>query len=175
MGVVAFLASKLSRNRAKAGTTGSVYDFRMKTLQGKEIDFSQYRGKKLMLVNTASKCGYTYQYADLQKIHEQHGDQVTILGFPANDFLWQEPGNNETIAEFCEVNYGVTFTLFEKIAVTGKQRHPLYQWLKDKTGYTPSWNFCKYLFDADGTFLGFYPAATKPMDPQILHQLGIKP
>src|SRR5882724_2874867 len=107
--------------------SNSVYDFRIKSLDGKEIDFSQYKGQKLLIVNTASKCGKTPQYAGLEKLHEEYGNQVTVLGFPANNFLWQEPGSSAEIAEFCERNYGVKFLMFEKVSVKGGDQHTLYQ------------------------------------------------
>jgi glutathione peroxidase len=150
---------------------GSIYDFKMNSLDGKLIDFNQYRGKYLLIVNTASKCGYTPQYADLEKLEKQFGDKVTILGFPANNFLWQEPGSNAEIATFCEKNYGVTFQMFAKVSVKGRHADPLYKWLAARTGSTPSWNFCKYLFDKSGNFLAFYPSKVNPLDPQILSQL----
>ena len=106
---------------------GSFYDFKMKSIDGEVIDFSQYKGKKVMLVNVASKCGYTPQYADLQMLHEKHGDKIVILGFPANNFGAQEPGTNDEIASFCEKNYGVEFQMFEKISVKGDDMHPIYQ------------------------------------------------
>lgn len=149
----------------------SVYDIKMQSLAGKEIDFSQFRGKKLLIVNTASKCGYTYQYEELQKLHEQYADRVTVLGFPANNFLWQEPGANSDIAEFCQVNYGVTFPMFEKISVKGADQHPLYRWLKAKSGRKPTWNFCKYLLDTQGNVLGFFGPKVRPLDKQITDKL----
>ena len=121
-----------------------------------------------MIVNTASKCGYTYQYEDLEKLHEQYGDKVAVLGFPANNFLWQEPGSNSEIAEFCQRNYGVTFQMFEKISVKGKDKHPLYKWLEAKTGETPSWNFCKYVVNEDGQTVHFFNQRVKPLDAQIM-------
>lgn len=151
--------------------TGSVYDFKVKSLSGQEINFETYRGKKLLIVNTASKCGYTYQYEELQKLHEQYGDRVTVLGFPANNFLWQEPGSNTDIAEFCQLNYGVTFQMFEKISVKGKDQHPLYAWLQAKSGKKPSWNFCKYLIDEQGNVIEFYGSKVSPLDEQIVGKL----
>ena len=112
-------------------TSGSIYDFRMNSLEGEEIDFGRYKGKSLLIVNVASKCGFTPQYADLEKLHEQFGDQVVVLGFPANNFGSQEPGSNLEIAEFCQKNYGVKFQMFEKISVKGYDQHPLYQLLKE--------------------------------------------
>lgn len=148
----------------------SIYDFKMNSIEGEQIDFRKYQGKNLLLVNVASKCGFTPQYADLEKLHEEFGDQVVVLGFPANNFGSQEPGSNLEIAEFCEKNYGVKFQMFEKISVKGDDQHPLYQWLKDKTGQEPTWNFCKYLVKPDGT-VKFFPSKVNPMDAEILNAL----
>ena len=151
-------------------TTANFYDFKIDSLEGKQIDFSQYKGKTLLIVNTASKCGYTPQYEELQKMHELYGNKITILGFPANNFGGQEPGTNLQIAEFCKANYGVTFQMFEKISVKGADQHPLYAWLKEKTGEEPSWNFCKYLVKPDGT-VKFFKSSVKPMDKEILDNI----
>jgi glutathione peroxidase len=151
--------------------SSSIYDFKVKSLDGNEIDFSKYKGKTLLIVNTASECGYTPQYADLQKLHESYGEKITILGFPANNFGGQEPGTNAQIASFCQKNYGVTFQMFEKISVVGKDQHPLYASLKEKTGQEPNWNFCKYLVKPDGT-VKFYKSSVKPMDDLILKELN---
>ena len=148
----------------------SLFDFKMNSIEGKSIDFSQFKGKNLLIVNTASKCGYTPQYADLQKLHETYGSKVIILGFPANNFGAQEPGSNTEIASFCQKNYGVNFQMFEKISVKGKDQHPLYAWLKEKTGEEPSWNFCKYLIKADGT-IKFYKSSVNPMSKEIVDEL----
>jgi len=150
--------------------TKSIYDFKMPALDGQTIDFSQYKGKTLLIVNTASKCGFTPQYADLEKLHENFGDKVTILGFPANNFANQEPGSNEEIATFCKKNYGVKFQMFEKISVKGDDQSSLYAWLKEKTGQEPTWNFCKYLVKPDGS-VKFYPSKVKPMDDEIINEL----
>lgn len=147
-------------------SASSVYDFKINSLDGKLIDFSQYKGKTLLIVNTASQCGYTPQYADLQKLHEQYGDKITILGFPANNFGAQEPGTNAEIGEFCQKNYGVTFQMFEKISVKGSDQHELYKFLKEKTGQEPTWNFCKYLVKPDGT-ITFFPSKVNPLDSKI--------
>jgi glutathione peroxidase len=144
-------------------TPGSLYDFKMNAIDGKSIDFSQYKGKAVLIVNTASKCGNTPQYADLQKLHEQYGSKVVILGFPANNFGGQEPEGNDKIASFCKENYGVTFQMFEKISVKGDDQHALYAWLKEKTGNEPTWNFCKYLVKADGS-VKFFNSKVKPLD-----------
>ena len=151
-------------------SVNSIYDFKMNSIDGQEIDFKQYKGKSLLLVNGASKCGYTPQYADLEKLHEQFGDKVVVLGFPANNFGSQEPGTNTEIAEFCQKNYGVKFQMFEKISVKGADQHPLYQFLKEKTGEEPGWNFCKYLVKPDGT-VKFFNSKVKPLDSQIVDAL----
>jgi glutathione peroxidase len=148
----------------------SVYDFKMNSIDGQEIDFKSYKGKTLLLVNVASKCGYTPQYTDLEKLHETYGDKVVVLGFPANNFKGQEPGTNLEIAEFCKQNYGVKFQLFEKISVIGDDKHPLYAWLKEQTGQEPTWNFCKYLVKPDGT-VKFFNQKVKPLDAQIVDEL----
>jgi glutathione peroxidase len=152
--------------------TKSIYDFKIKSIDGKEIDFSKYKGKKLLIVNVASKCGYTPQYKDLQELNTKYGDKVTILGFPANNFMGQEPGNNDEIKGFCEKNYGVTFQLFEKISVKGSDIHPLYQWLskKELNGWNdkaPSWNFCKYLVNENGELVKFFPSSVVPTSEEI--------
>lgn len=148
----------------------NLYDFKLNSLEGKQIDFAHYKGKTLLIVNTASQCGYTPQYADLQELHEKFGYKVTILGFPANNFGGQEPGTNAQIATFCKKNYGVAFQMFEKISVKGNDQHPLYQYLKEKTGKEPSWNFCKYLVKPDGT-VKFFASGVNPGDDAILNEL----
>jgi glutathione peroxidase len=151
-------------------TATSLYDFKLNSIDGKQIDFKQYKGKTLLIVNTASKCGFTPQYEELQKLHEQFGSKVIILGFPANNFGGQEPGTNADIASFCKANYGVTFQMFEKISVKGDDQHPLYQFLKEKTGQEPSWNFCKYLVKPDGS-ITFFNSKVAPLDKQIIDAL----
>ena len=148
----------------------NIYDFKMNSLEGEEIDFAKYKGKNLLIVNVASKCGFTPQYADLEQLHEEFGDKVIVLGFPANNFGSQEPGTSQEIAEFCQKNYGVKFQMFEKISVKGADQHPLYQWLKEKTGEEPTWNFCKYLVKPDGT-VKFFPSKVKPLDKEIVNAL----
>jgi glutathione peroxidase len=143
----------------------------MRSIEGEEVDFSTFRGKYLLIVNTASRCGFTPQYKDLQHLQETYGDKLTVLGFPANNFLWQEPGTNDEIASFCSLTYGVTFPMFEKISVKGRDQHPLYQWLDKESGESPSWNFCKYLVSPEGKVMGFYPSKVKPTDPVITRQI----
>lgn len=150
---------------------GSIYDFKMNAIDGKTIDFSQYKGKTLLIVNVASLCGNTPQYKDLQKLHEQYGSKVTILGFPANNFGGQEPGTNSEVQAFCKKEYGVTFQMFEKISVKGSDASPLYVWLKEKTGQEPTWNFCKYIVKPDGT-VKFFNSKVLPFDPQITSEFN---
>lgn len=168
-------ATKSTDETMATGTASSTavsefYTFKMASLDGKEIDFSKYKGKKVLLVNTASECGYTPQYADLQQLHEKYGDKVIVLGFPANNFGGQEPGSSEEIASFCQKNYGVTFQLFDKISVKGEDKHPLYNWLTENApnNEEPNWNFCKYLVNENGEVVAFYPSKVKPMGEEIL-------
>ena len=164
-------------NTADTISKKSFYEFKLKSLDGKEIDFNQYRGKKILIVNTASECGYTPQYAELQELHETHGKKVTILGFPANNFGGQEPGSNEEIGAFCQKNFGVTFQLFSKSSVLPPDQNPLYQWLTQPSlngwnAEAPSWNFCKYLVDENGQLLKFYSAAVSPLSEEVLKEIG---
>jgi glutathione peroxidase-family protein len=153
------------------------YSFKMKALDGTIIDFSKYRGKKVLIVNVASKCGNTPQYEDLQKLHLQYGDKLVVLGFPCNQFGAQEPGTNAEIGEFCKKNYGVTFQLFEKIDIMGENQHPLYQWLNtiSQNGWNdkkiPSWNFCKYLINEKGEFIDFYASTVNPLSEQLIKHI----
>lgn len=171
MGIAAFLANKLSSKSPSGPVANSIYDFKINGLDGKEIDFANYKGKKLLIVNTASKCGKTPQYKGLEKLHEQFGKQVNVLGFPANNFLWQEPGTSEEIAAFCERNYGVQFQMFEKVSVKGGDQHPLYQWLESKTGKHPDWNFAKFLVSEDGKTVTFFNSSVQPLDEKIITKI----
>jgi len=152
----------------------SFYDFKVKTIDGENFDLSSLKGKKVLVVNTASKCGLTPQYEQLQKIYKEFGgEKFTIIGFPANNFMKQEPGTNEEIAEFCEKNYGVSFQMMEKISVKGDDMHPLYQWLtqKSKNGVLDSevkWNFQKYLIDEKGNLVKMVEPKVKPDDAEIV-------
>ncbi len=153
----------------KAADAKSFYDFKLKSIEGKEIDFSTYKGKKILIVNTASECGYTPQYDELQELHEKHGSKVTLLGFPANNFGGQEPGTNTEIGAFCRKNFGVTFQLFEKVDV---EKNELYSWLSDpkQNGWNseaPKWNFCKYLINEKGELLNYYSSAVNPMSDEV--------
>ena len=141
---------------SQTSTDNSIHQFKVADIYGNIFDFSQLKGKKVMIVNTASKCGLTYQYEALQKLYSQYKDlNFVIIGFPSNDFLWQEPGSNDEIIDFCEENYGVTFPMMSKITVKGTKKHPIYQFLtqKSKNNFRDSrvtWNFQKYLINKEG-------------------------
>lgn len=151
----------------------SFYSLKMPGNDGTEVDFSQFKGKKVMLVNTASDCGYTDQYSELQKLYDAHKDKLVILGFPANDFKEQEKGSDEEIAKFCKLNYGVTFPLMKKSKViSGADQNPVFQWLTDsaKNGWNkrqPSWNFCKYLVDENGVLIRYFASPVSPLSNDI--------
>lgn len=146
---------------------------KVKSIDGKDFDYSQLKGKKVLIVNVASECGYTPQYEDLEKLYEAYKDKLVVLGFPANNFGGQEPGSNEEIQSFCKKNYGVTFPLFEKISVKGEDMHPIYKWLTtiDMNGWNdkePKWNFNKYLIDENGNLTHYFSSAVKPMSDEIV-------
>lgn len=153
----------------------SFYDFTVKDIEGNNFDLSSLKGKKVLVVNVASKCGNTPQYADLEKLYKQYGpDKFVIIGFPANNFAHQEPGTNKEISEFCTKNYGVTFPMMSKISVKGDDMAPLYQWLteKSKNGVMDSkvtWNFQKYMIDENGHLVDFVTPKTQPYDPKIIN------
>lgn len=141
---------------------------------GAAFDFTQLKGKKVLLVNTASNCGYTNQYDDLQKLHEQFGDSLTILGFPANDFKEQEKGSDEEIAQFCKLNFGVTFPLMKKSSVVkGNEQNPVFNWLSDSTknGWNekqPTWNFSKYLVNEKGELVNYFDPSVSPLSDEVV-------
>lgn len=152
----------------------TIYDFKVKTIKGDTISLANFEGKKIMIVNTASKCGFTPQYEQLEAIYKKYKDKgFVILGFPSNDFLHQEPGNNKEILAFCKENYGVTFPMMSKIHVKGKEMTPLYEYLTSKNlnGLEDSkvkWNFQKYLIGRDGKLEKIYYSKTVPNDPEII-------
>lgn len=148
----------------------NLYDFTLKSLDGKPINLASFKGKKVMLVNVASKCGYTPQYAKLQKFHEKYGSKVVLIGIPANNFGGQEPGTATEIKEFCTKNYGVTFLMAEKLSVKGDDAAPLYKWLTASTE-APSWNFCKYLINEKGEVVKFFKSSVDPMGDEIAKSL----
>ncbi len=156
----------------------SFYDFKVKDIEGNDFDLSSLKGKKVLVVNTASKCGNTPQYEQLQGLYEKYGDKnFVVIGFPANNFGKQEPGSNAEIEEFCSKNYGVTFPMMSKISVKGEDMNPLYKWLtsKSENGFLDSevsWNFQKYLIDEKGNLVKMIPPKVKPDDEQIVSWIG---
>lgn len=155
----------------------SIYDFKVSGLEGGMIDFSKYKGKKIMIVNTASKCGNTPQYAELEELHKKYKDKLAIVGFPANNFGGQEPGSKEEIKEFCKRNYGVTFIMADKVSVKGDDIAPIYKYLTNearKLGMEDpvKWNFTKFLIDEKGKLITVIHNKTKPMSEDVLKYLN---
>ena len=152
----------------------SFYDFTVKTIDGKDFPLSSLKGKKVLVVNVASKCGLTPQYAQLEKLYEKYKDKdFVIIGFPANNFMEQEPGSNEEIAQFCSLNYDVTFPMMAKISVKGKEIAPLYQWLTEKKlngkeDASVQWNFQKFMIDENGNWVGFASPKESPFSEKIV-------
>ncbi len=151
----------------------SIHEFKVPSIEGGTIDFSAFKGKKILVVNTASKCGYTPQYDGLEKLYKEHKDKLVIVGFPANNFGRQEPGSNEEIKEFCKVRFGVTFPLAAKVDVVGDNTDPLFKWLtqKEENGVldaTIKWNFTKFLLDENGKLLASFPSKVTPDSEEIL-------
>ena len=159
---------------SQTSVDNSIHQFKVADIYGNIFDFSQLKGKKVMIVNTASKCGLTYQYEALQKLYSQYKDlNFVIVGFPSNDFLWQEPGSNDEIIDFCEQNYGVTFPMMSKITVKGTKKHPIYQFLtqKSKNNFRDSrvtWNFQKYLINQEGQIEKIISPRTRPDSQEIV-------
>ncbi len=163
----------ISSNNKKMKAHENFYSLSATKNNGEVISFETFRGKKILLINLASKCGYTPQYSELEKLHKDYKHKITVLGFPSNDFGGQEPGSDEEIKRFCKRNFGVTFTLFHKDHVIGNNMQPVYEWLcdADKNGWNnkqPSWNFCKYLVDEEGNLTDIFSAAVSPLSKEIL-------
>ena len=155
----------------------SIYDFKVSGLDGQSIDLSKYKGKKILIVNTASKCGYTPQYADLQKLYDTYKGKLVVLGFPANNFKQQDPGTNSEIQEFCKKNYGVTFPMSEKVSVKGDDIDPLFKYLVDEAGKMGvedpiKWNFTKFLIDEKGKLVAVFPSKVVPTSEEITKYLN---
>lgn len=154
------------------------YNLPAQLINGEQLDLNNFKGKKILLVNTASDCGYTGQYEELEKLYQAHKENLLILGFPANDFKEQEKGSNENIAAFCKENFGVTFPLMKKSKVIkGTGQNEIFQWLTDKNkngwnGQAPTWNFCKYLVDENGKLVHFFASSVKPMSSQALKAIA---
>ena len=162
------LHAQAPASSASPAAAGSFYDLKTKTLEGKPADLAMYKGKVSLVVNVASKCGYTPQYEGLEKLHsELHDKGFNVLGFPSNDFGGQEPGTSEEIRTFCKLTYGVTFPMFEKVVTRqGTEQSPVYGFLS-KSGNLPKWNFSKYVVGKDGRVLAFFPSAVTPEDPAL--------
>ncbi|MGJ5640919.1 glutathione peroxidase [Formosa sp. S-31] len=154
----------------------SIYDIPLKDLSGQPIDLGRYKGKYLLIVNTASKCGFTGQYQDLEALYKQYQDKLMVIGTPCNQFGQQEPGTAPEITSFCERNYGVSFVMSEKLKVKGEEQHPLYAWLTKKEcngskNSTVRWNFQKYLINPEGQIIDYYYSITKPLSIKITKHL----
>ncbi len=163
--------------RSQHNIPESIYDFKVPALDGSTIDFAQFKGKKILIVNTASKCGNTPQYKGLQDLYDKYRDKLVIIGFPSNNFFFQEPGSNERIQEFCQANYGVTFPMAAKISVKGRSMAPIYTWLTEQryNGYRDSkvkWNFQKYLIDEEGKLVHIFSPSTLPQDAAVIKALA---
>ena len=160
-----------SQNNQEMNT---IYDYKVEDINGNEFDFASLKGKKILIVNTASKCGFTPQFEGLEDLYEKYKDQnFVIIGFPSNDFGQQDPGTNQEIAEFCQMNYGVSFPMMSKIKVTGDEMAPIYKFLTDKAingkkSSSVKWNFQKYIINEDGTFEDYFYSITKPDSKKII-------
>ena len=163
-------------NETKNIQNPSIYDIDIMSIEGKPIDFSEFKGKNILFVNVASKCGFTKQYKDLQKLNDLYLDDLIIIGSPCNQFGHQEPGEASEIQSFCQKNYGVTFLITEKIQVKGTKQHPLYRWLTQKQcngkkNSSVKWNFQKYLVDRKGVLIDYYFSTTNPLSTKIVKHL----
>ena len=171
-GIGIFTVFNLSSAEKISDNAKSFYALSAEDINGEIISMGAYKGKKVLVVNVASRCGYTPQYEGLQTLYETYQDSLVVLGFPSNDFMWQEPGSNTEIKTFCQRTYGVTFPMFSKIHVKGRKKHPIYDWLSDGklNGWnddSPGWNFNKYLLDEKGALIELYGAAIEPLDTLI--------
>ncbi len=152
------------------------YDLKFESITGENIYLSDFKGKYVLIVNTASRCGYTKQYKELQNLHEEFKNKLVVIGFPCNDFGSQEKGNNQEILSFCQKNFGVDFLLSKKIKIKGEECHPIFNWLTKKSqngvlDHKVSWNFNKFLINPSGNLLGAFSSGTKPFDSQIINQI----
>lgn len=175
--ILTLMFSLFSKVQTPQEPKTALYDIKMNSLTGNEIDFSIFKGKKILFVNVASECGFTGQYKDLQKLHEQYNDKLVVIGVPCNQFGGQEPGNASQIQTFCEKNYGVEFLITEKVDVKGNKQHPLYSWLTKRSinnlkDSSVKWNFQKYLVDEQGRLLDYFYSTTNPMSGKITKHLN---
>ena len=170
----------IAENQLEKSNSMSFYDFKLTAINGETFDFSTLKGKRVLIVNTASECGYTPQYKQLQELYANYGgEKFTIIGFPANNFGGQEPGSDTEIASFCEKNYGVTFPMMSKISVKGDDEHPLYKWLTDKelNGVSDGkvkWNFHKFLIDENGNWYKELSSSVSPLDDVVISFAQVK-
>ncbi len=173
LAIFSFIGTAFKKpNIMTAITEKSIYDFKLKTIDGEELSFSKFKGKKILIINCASQCGFTPQYKNLQALHEKYGNKVVLIGFPANNFGGQEPGNSTEIKTFCTKNYGVAFQMMEKISVKGSDVNALYKYLSTKElngtcNEAPNWNFCKYLIDENGKIVKFFSSNVDPLSKNI--------
>ncbi|WP_076594624.1 MULTISPECIES: glutathione peroxidase [unclassified Chryseobacterium] len=168
--------SEISKAKTTELMGKTIYDFKVEGLDGKEINFEDFKGKKILIVNTASECGFTPQYADLEKVYEQYKDKLVVIGFPANNFGGQEPGTNTEIGAFCQKNYGVTFPMAAKVSVKGDDTAPIFKYLTEKElngvkNTSILWNFTKFLVDENGKLIDSFVSTTKPTDEAITKYL----
>ncbi len=153
------------------------YSLSFISINGDTVNFDTLKGKYVLIVNTASKCGFTKQFKDLEELNQKYKDRLVLIGFPSNDFGQQDPGTNQEIQEFCQINYGVSFQMMEKSSVKGENKNPVYVWLTDKSknGWNeqePVWNFCKYLIDKEGRLVAFFPSKVNPMSNEIIDKIS---
>ena len=173
----AFLATLFASASTHTNTTkSSLYDISIQSLSGKPIILSEFKGKHILFVNVASKCGFTPQYKDLETLSTTYKDKLVVIGVPCNQFGNQEPGDSKAIETFCEVNYGVSFLITEKIDVKGKNKHPLYKWLTEESrngvkSSSVKWNFQKYLVNPEGELVNYYFSTTSPLSKKITGKL----
>ncbi|WP_160139873.1 glutathione peroxidase [Chryseobacterium sp. c4a] len=168
--------SEISKAKTNELMGKTIYDFKVESLDGKEINFADFKGKKILIVNTASECGFTPQYADLEKVYEEYKDKLVVVGFPANNFGGQEPGTNTEIGKFCQKNYGVTFPMAAKVSVKGDDTAPIFKYLTEQElngvkNTTILWNFTKFLIDENGKLIDSYVSTTKPTSESITKHL----
>ena len=176
--IISFLYSKNNRSQIDiSNLSKSFYDYTATSIDGEVVSMADYKGKVVLIVNVASKCGFTPQYKGLQSLSEKYKEDLVVLGFPSNNFLWQEPGKNSNIKQFCQTQYGVTFPMFEKVSVKkNKNQHPIFSWLSSANlngwnNNAPSWNFYKYLIDKEGKLVDVFSSKVTPMSEEILKYL----
>ena len=169
--------SEISKEKTNELMGKTIYDYKVESLDGTEINFADFKGKKILIVNTASECGFTPQYADLEELHDHYKEKLVVIGFPANNFGGQEPGTNTEIGAFCQKNYGVSFLMAAKVSVKGDDVAPIFKFLSEKElngvkNTTILWNFTKFLVDENGTLIDSFISTTKPTDQAIVKYLN---